>query len=168
MNETLRPFTLGEILDRTVQLYRRNFLLFAGVAAAPMGAMMAAFVPLGVLFALLVPAIHKGSEPSYALIGLLVAVAVLVAVPVCVVAGVVSQAALTRTAIGAQKGESLTVRAALSGVWPRFWRYPWLMILQGIFVALIPGAVAVILVRFLLIWGRGLEMVVLRAQRLGS
>ena len=32
MNETLRPSTLGEILDRTAQLYRRNFWLFAGVA----------------------------------------------------------------------------------------------------------------------------------------
>ena len=36
--ETLRPSTLGEILDRTALLYRRNFLLFAGVAALPIAA----------------------------------------------------------------------------------------------------------------------------------
>lgn len=31
----LRPLSLGEILDRTFTLYRRNFLLFLGVAALP-------------------------------------------------------------------------------------------------------------------------------------
>ena len=31
METTLRPLTLGEILDRTAQLYRANFLVFAGI-----------------------------------------------------------------------------------------------------------------------------------------
>lgn len=31
----LRPLSLGEILDRTFSLYRRNFLLFVGIAALP-------------------------------------------------------------------------------------------------------------------------------------
>ena len=31
MESNLRPLTLGEILDRTAQLYRTNFLLFAGI-----------------------------------------------------------------------------------------------------------------------------------------
>ncbi|WP_321471879.1 hypothetical protein [uncultured Paludibaculum sp.] len=31
----LRPLSLGEILDRTFSLYRRQFLLFAGIAAIP-------------------------------------------------------------------------------------------------------------------------------------
>lgn len=31
----LRPLTLGEILDRTFSLYRRNFLLFVGITAIP-------------------------------------------------------------------------------------------------------------------------------------
>ena len=31
----LRPLSLGEILDRTFSLYRRNFLLFGGIAALP-------------------------------------------------------------------------------------------------------------------------------------
>src|ERR1700732_765729 len=33
METDLRPLTLGEILDRTAQLYRTNFLLFAGIFA---------------------------------------------------------------------------------------------------------------------------------------
>jgi hypothetical protein len=32
METTLRPLSLGEILDRTAELYRSNFLLFAGIS----------------------------------------------------------------------------------------------------------------------------------------
>ena len=35
MAASTRPLTLGEILDRTVQLYRRSFLLFAGISFLP-------------------------------------------------------------------------------------------------------------------------------------
>jgi len=31
----LRPLSIGELLDRTFSLYRRNFLLFIGIAALP-------------------------------------------------------------------------------------------------------------------------------------
>ena len=31
MESSLRPLALGEILDRTAQLYRTNFVLFAGI-----------------------------------------------------------------------------------------------------------------------------------------
>jgi hypothetical protein len=31
----LRPLSIGELLDRTFSLYRRNFVLFAGIAAIP-------------------------------------------------------------------------------------------------------------------------------------
>jgi Membrane domain of glycerophosphoryl diester phosphodiesterase len=35
MTNTLRPLTVGELLDRTFFLYRRHFLLFIGIAALP-------------------------------------------------------------------------------------------------------------------------------------
>jgi len=35
MNETLRPMSLGEILDRAVQMLKGNLVLFAGIAAVP-------------------------------------------------------------------------------------------------------------------------------------
>src|SRR5881398_313463 len=40
MNDTLRPSTLGEILDRTANLYRRRFLVFFGLAAIPAAVML--------------------------------------------------------------------------------------------------------------------------------
>ncbi len=41
MSVQLRPMTLGEILDRTFQIYRSRFLVFIGIAALPALAMMA-------------------------------------------------------------------------------------------------------------------------------
>ncbi len=35
MQAALRPMNLGEILDRTFEIYRKRFLLFAGIAALP-------------------------------------------------------------------------------------------------------------------------------------
>jgi MFS family permease len=145
MIETLRPSTLGEILDRTAELYRRHFLRLVGVAAAPMGAMMA----VAALFVLFIFAIPGISGQQFAMTALLVGALVLVGVPVILAASVFSQGALASMAIKAHMGEQPTVRAALLSVWPRFWRYLWLMILMGIFVALIPMAAASILIAIL-------------------
>ena len=41
MNNQLRPMVLGEILDRTAELYRTHFLLFAGISAIFAGIMLA-------------------------------------------------------------------------------------------------------------------------------
>jgi hypothetical protein len=41
MNNQLRPMALGEILDRTAELYRTHFLLFAGISAIFAGIMLA-------------------------------------------------------------------------------------------------------------------------------
>ena len=35
MSQTLRPLTVGELLDRTFSCYRRHFVLFFGIAALP-------------------------------------------------------------------------------------------------------------------------------------
>ena len=37
---TLRPMSTSQVLDRTFSLYRKNFLLFAGIAALPPGLLM--------------------------------------------------------------------------------------------------------------------------------
>lgn len=39
MTAAMRPMTLGEILDRTIQIYRSRFAVFAGIAAIPALAM---------------------------------------------------------------------------------------------------------------------------------
>jgi hypothetical protein len=142
MNEKLRPMTLGEILDRTAQLYRHNFLTFAGVAAVPMVAMFAVAVPFGVAIGYMGLFNPRHATPSPGSLIAIFTLAAVIGLPVLLVASVVSQASLTKTAIGAHMGQKIKVREAIKSVWPRFWRYLWLMVLLGLLVIMIPAAVA--------------------------
>jgi hypothetical protein len=143
MSEPLRPMTLGEILDRTAQLYRRNFLLFAGVSAVPMGGMIAVIVLFGILglFAVAAAAAAHG-QSNDVLVGVLAVLMFLIALPLLLAATVYSNGALTFTAARVHMGEKPKVKEALKSVTPHFGRYLWLMILQGIFIGGIPGAIA--------------------------
>jgi hypothetical protein len=60
MNSQLRPLSLGELLDRTFQLYRQHFMLFVGIVALPQlvlltaqlaGTLVGTFPPRGLSFA---------------------------------------------------------------------------------------------------------------------
>jgi len=142
MDEKLRPLTLGEILDRTAQLYRRNFWTFAGVSAVPVVATFAIFVPFGVVLGFMGVFKAGHAAPSTGAIIGITAAAVLIGLPVLLAASVVSQASLTRTAIGAHMGHRLKVREAINSVWPRFWRYLWLLVLLGLLAVVLPVVVA--------------------------
>jgi hypothetical protein len=144
MNESIRPSSLGEILDRIVQIYRSNFLLFAGVAAVPTGVLIGVFAIAGVMLGI-IGVSARGTMSPELLTGALVVLIVLVGAPVGIAATVFSHAGLTRTAVCAYVGERLTIRAAFMSVRPRFWRYLGLMILQGLFAVGIPAAAAGIL-----------------------
>jgi hypothetical protein len=141
MSETFRPSTLGEILDRTAQIYRRNFWLFAGVAALPIGAIFAFTAIGGALFGAAAVAFRSTGLANPAAIALVVLV-VLIAAPVYIAAAVFSSAGLTEAAASTYRGEKITIRGAFKKVKPRFWRYLWFVILQGIVVAFIPAAIA--------------------------
>lgn len=144
MTEALRPLTLGEILDRTFQLYRRNFLLLAGTAGLPMLVLLVCAFVTGVVFVALGAgasvALH--SQPlGYTMVGLMVVVLMLISIA----ATVFTQAGVTGAGIAIMRGHKPKIREALAGVRPRFWRYCGLMILQGLFAAGIPGAALAIL-----------------------
>ncbi|MGA3101138.1 MAG: hypothetical protein ABSD61_04680 [Terracidiphilus sp.] len=142
MSETLRPSTLGEILDRTAQLYRRNFWMFAGVAALPVGAMFAiGAIAVAVITAVGV-AVRTTNSSSPVAIGFVALAVVLVGMPLYVAAAVFSYAGLTEAAEKVHRGEKMTIRGVLKSVRPWFWRYLWFLILQGIVTALVPGAIA--------------------------
>jgi hypothetical protein len=141
MNDTLRPSTLGEILDRTAQLYRRNFWLFAGIAAVPIGVMLAIAV-VAVVLAVIAGFSLRSAIGSPVAAGLVAIVFVLVALPIYIAAYVFCCAGVTQAAVSAQRGEKLTIREDLASVLPRFWTYLGFLILQGVLVILIPGAIA--------------------------
>lgn len=139
MNENFRPYSLGEILDRTAQLYRGNFWLFAGVAAVPIGVMLGIAV-IGVIVFLVVRSPVGGTSLSSATMVVVIAACVAIAVPIYIAAYVYCCAGITEAAASAQRGEKLTIRATLKNVRPRFWSYLGFLFLQGAVVIFIPGA----------------------------
>ena len=144
MNETLRPSTLGEILDRTAQLYRRNFWLFAGTAALPFGAMIA-LILVGIILVPVAALVFRGSMAGDATTFIRAGagtIAVVFALPFYLAAIVYSAAGITQAAICAHRGEKLTIRGALHTVSPRFWRYFGFLLLQGLIAGLVPGVLA--------------------------
>ncbi|HEX4032366.1 MAG TPA: glycerophosphoryl diester phosphodiesterase membrane domain-containing protein [Terracidiphilus sp.] len=141
MSETLRPMTLGDILDRTIQLYRRNFVSFAGIAAVPTVVILAFMVPLLAAVGTLGVFHRKAAPLNGALLAAIVAGSMIFAI-VILVATVVSQAALIRAVTGAHTGQRLSIGEALGSVRPHFGRYLGVLFLQGIWVGLIPAVIA--------------------------
>jgi hypothetical protein len=83
MNEPLHPSSLGEILDRTAQLYRSRFLVFLGISLIPTGVVVALACVVGLVVAWW-SAAGAGSvarETGFALVGLFGIGVALVALP---------------------------------------------------------------------------------------
>ena len=123
MSTQLRPLSLGEILDRTAELYRNHFLLFAGIAAIFSGAMLfLQMLHLGIL------ELMGFREVSAQLSWGTGAVAVLEGLVLLMLAGV-AVAANNRAVAWVHLGERATIRGATNSILPRLRRYLWLMLI---------------------------------------
>lgn len=123
METTLRPLTLGEILDRTAQLYRSNFLLFAGIASVYAGALLVlSLAQIGVQELLRIN--HMNSQIIWATV-----VGALVMWPIIVIVGGFAVAANNRAVAWVHLGEPATIRGAYSSILPRWGRYLGLMMI---------------------------------------
>jgi len=121
----LRPLSLGEILDRTAQLYRRNFLLFAGIAAIFSGAMLAIqMLHLGVLALLGQTSITADLKWGSGAVSVVEGLAYLLLAGLAI-------AANNRAVAWVHLGEPATIRGACRSILPRLRRYLWLMTITG-------------------------------------
>ncbi len=144
MEPALRPMSLGEILDRTVQVYRKRFLAFVGIAAVPYAL---ALFPLS---AFLLLEFWFGSSGT-GLIGstgssILIGVGVFVAVPVWIAAAGLSIAALNHAAWQCHLGEGTTIRGAYRDIWARGWNYVGLFFLQCLLIGGVPAGAGVVMI----------------------
>lgn len=131
MESNLRPLSLGEILDRTAELYRSNFLLLAGISSVFAGILLVlGLLQIGVTQALL--ALHL----SRYLIAVTV-IGVVVQWLAIFVGGGLAVAANTRAVGWLHLGETATIGAAYRAILPRTGRYLWLMTITY-FVAWFP------------------------------
>jgi hypothetical protein len=121
MNYHLRPLTLGEILDRTAELYRTHFLLFAGISSIFATAMLAIqLLYLRSLVLLGYPNLMAKWRWSTA------AAAVAEALLILLLAGL-SIVANNRAVAWVYLDQPASIRAATRSVLPRLRRYLWLM-----------------------------------------
>ncbi len=157
MDEPLHPSNLGEILDRTAQLYRSRFLVLLGISVVPTVAVLA---PAFVLFLLLAwlgsnsssPAPPAGAKSAaevvLAVMGLAVALAFLAGTAL-------ADAAMNHAVSRAYLGEKPTIRDAYKTAWRRGWRYIWLYLLEGLIVWVAPIAAWIVVVVPLAAWSDG-------------
>lgn len=121
MESNLRPLTLGEILDRTAQLYRANFLLFAGIFAVYAGGVLVLnLLQLGLQEML------KAQHMTGALIWETLATSILGLLLIFLFAGA-AVAAISRAVAWVHLGEPATIRGAYQSILPRLGRYLWQM-----------------------------------------
>ena len=128
METGLRPMTLGEILDRTAQLYRTNFLLFAGIFAVYSGVSLALnLFTLGLLE--LLKRLHMAGALMWTTLS-----STLVELLILFLLFGAAVAAICRAVAWVHLGERATIRGAYQSILPRTGRYIWLMTITALAV----------------------------------
>lgn len=127
METNLRPMSLGEILDRTAQLYRANFLLFAGIAAVYAGAIL--------VVGLAQTGLQEWMRVSHMNRQLVwvSGISVLVTWVLIFICGGITVAANNCAVAWVHLGKPATIRGAYRSILPRAGRYLWLMVLKTVF-----------------------------------
>ena len=140
----LRPLSLGELLDRTFFLYRRNFLMFIGIAAIPYLFVLAIIFFSGLFFYGL-PG-HTALPSSAQIAGMIVAGVLLFAAAIAVfVAFLYSAGASVMAVSEIYAGRTATIRGSFQLVRGKVGAILGVMVLSGLilmggFLALvIPG-----------------------------
>jgi hypothetical protein len=128
MESNLRPLTLGEILDRTIQLYRTNFLIFAGIYAVYAGVVMVLNLAQIGLTSWLI-----GPHPTVGLRVLSGTAGLVKGLLIFLFAGAVV-AAINRAVAWVHLGAPATIRGAYKSILPRLGRSLWLMTLTTFYI----------------------------------
>jgi hypothetical protein len=132
MDLALRPMSTAQVLDRTFQLYRRNFVLFAGIAALPPALKLAMD-----LLGLLVGSSNKVGVAAVSGLGiLLLAIAYLCG-------AVLASAASTYAVSLVHLERPATIGGSYSTIGPYFWRLLGIAFVIGLMIAGIGIVIAI-------------------------
>lgn len=129
METSLRPMSLGEILDRTAQLYRTHFALFVGIAAVYAGMLLVLnLIQIGITE--LLKAMHLGAgQQLWVTLGFLAVI-----LPAAVLAAGAAVAANNRAVAWVNLGQPATIRSAYKSILKRIKSYVWLMFLIQVII----------------------------------
>ena len=140
MQAALRPMNLGEILDRTFEIYRQRFLLFVGIAALPAAVILALhLVDLTWLHSArrFGPTDDQGSRVA---VGWLVAY---LYYHISGLAWLLFQPAFVRAASQEIFAESISIRNSLRFLRARWRTYLWAAFLRYLAQLIVPEAIAI-------------------------
>ena len=140
----LRPMNVGDILDRSINLYRRNFITLMGIAAA-VTVPIAALQVIGVLFAVPLDLFSLNESPSRATTALATAgyaglfVVFFIAAIVASVGYAFQAAAMVIAVSESLLGRALTIREAYRKILRPGWSLLGSMFVLGVLNGLIVG-----------------------------
>ena len=134
MNDPLHPSRLGEILDRTVQIYRSRFLVFLGITAIPAGTMFVFFAGIVGLLRWIGPKTSDGPTAANAIAWIFIIGLGLLVLPGIVGSTALGEAALSDAAARSFLGYPVTIRNSYRTAWRRGWRFVGILLLQGLAV----------------------------------
>lgn len=137
MTAPLKPMTLGEILDRTLQIYRSRFLVFAGISALPALAMLALQLANVLLWRLVPDRFGRTAAFGFTSQSLLYLLAVYV---VSLLVHLVFWPAMALAASRACFGERPSIRSAIAMPFARWAGCLWLAIAHWGVVLVLPEA----------------------------
>jgi hypothetical protein len=139
----LRPLSIGELLDRTFSLYRRNFLLFVGISAIPQLLVLAlqlaqiAFMPASAAVARPAPSEFQGASSILAAGGAVgIFLLVIAAIVVYLVAYLFSQGGTVYAVSELYLGRATTIGQSLSRMRGELWSLFGVVFLNGLVTGL--------------------------------
>jgi len=141
------PLTLGEILDRTVQLYRRNFLLLASIASPPAAASVLVYGTFSIYFNhhTVATAVTPKGTPNPFPFGqpdshawLAMALLFTIGIPLTLLVFAVGFNAASYAVLRLTRGESVTLRESYQFSLRKFGRGLGILSLQFLFAAILP------------------------------
>ncbi len=146
MDTGLRPLSMGEVLDRTFQLYRAHFLMFAGISTFAAG--------LDLVWKLIqTSAVQMVAHRVAAVtLGFVNAGLSLINLVVYVIASAIAMAATNRAVSAIYLGQPTGIAQSYREVMPHWFRYVWLYVVAAflawgpvvvLFIVFVVGAVAI-------------------------
>lgn len=138
MRAELRPSSLGEILDRTAQMYRSNFLLYFGIAAVS----HAVVLVLRLITDLLIYSRHTSAvQLNRITLGAGIGTGLFSILPLAI-----AMAAVMHAVARNYLGDTCTIREAYTSVGRRWYRYILILLAMDTYVALPIGVLVGIVV----------------------
>jgi uncharacterized membrane protein len=129
MDAALRPLTTSQVLDRTFQLYKQNFLLFVGIAVVGPGlTLIASLIQLAILGAPSMPDPQKLDPVFLKAFFVRAAIGGVIGVIVLTVGNAIATGATIHAVSMVHLGKTTTIVESYRKIKSIFWRIVWIIV----------------------------------------